>query len=85
VAYLGDVPSDVEASRVVGVRPLAAAGEERSDAGALRALDPLAVFHAVPQFIRWIETTVEPRAGGTPHSGGAGSADPHSPRQDRNH
>lgn len=81
VAYLGDVPSDVEASRVVGVRPLAAAWEERSDAGALRALHPLAVFDAVPQFIRWIETTVEPRAGGTPRSGGAGSTDPRPPRQ----
>ena len=64
VAYLGDVPSDVEASRIAGVRPLAAAWEERSDSEALRALDPLAVFDTVPQFIRWIETSVEPRAGG---------------------
>lgn len=81
VAYLGDVASDVEAARAAGVRPLGAAWEERSDAGALRALHPLAVFDAVPQFIRWIETTVEPRAGGTPRSGGAGSTDPHPPRQ----
>lgn len=69
VAYLGDVPSDVEAARTAGVRPLAAAWEERSDPGALRALDPLVVFDTVPQFIRWIETTVEPRIGG--------SRDPH--------
>jgi len=82
VAYLGDVPSDVEASRVVGVRPLAAAWEERSDAGALRALKPLAVFDAVPQFIQWIEATVEPRAGGVPRSGTAAGADPDPSRRD---
>lgn len=64
VAYLGDVPSDVEASRIAGVRPLGAAWEERSDPGALRALNPLVVFDTVPQFIRWIETTVEPRTAG---------------------
>jgi hypothetical protein len=46
------------------VRPLAAAWEERSDPGALRALNPLVVFDTVPQFIRWIETTVEPRTAG---------------------
>jgi pyrophosphatase PpaX len=85
VAYLGDVPSDIEASRLVGVRPLAAAWEERSDASALRALDPLAVFDAVPQFIQWIETTVEPRAGGTPPSGGAGSKNCHPPRRGADH
>ena len=69
VAYLGDVPSDVEAARTAGVRPLAAAWEERSDPAALRSLDPLVVFDTVPQFIRWIETTVEPRTGGSrgPH------------------
>ena len=73
VAYLGDVPSDVEASRVVGVQPLAAAWEERSSAAALRALDPLAVFDAVPQFIQWIETSVESRAGGPPRSAPEGT------------
>jgi phosphoglycolate phosphatase-like HAD superfamily hydrolase len=61
VAYLGDVPSDIEASRTVGVIPLAAAWEKRSDAAALRALEPLAVFDTVAQFIEWIDRTVEPR------------------------
>jgi phosphoglycolate phosphatase-like HAD superfamily hydrolase len=85
VAYLGDVPSDVEASRLAGVRPLAAAWEERSDASALRALNPVAVFDAVPQFIRWIETTVEPRPGAMPRSGTASSTDRDPPRQGANH
>jgi HAD superfamily hydrolase (TIGR01509 family) len=61
VAYLGDVPSDIEASRAVGIIPLAAAWEKRSDAAALRALEPLAVFDTVAQFIAWVERTVEPR------------------------
>ncbi len=64
VAYLGDVPSDIEASRAVGVLPLAAAWETRSDAAALHALKPLAVFDVVPQFTQWIERTVEPRTNG---------------------
>lgn len=81
VAYLGDVPSDVEASRVVGVQPLGAAWDERADADALRALNPLAVFDAVPQFIQWIEATVEPHTGGTPRSGAAGATDPHPSRR----
>jgi phosphoglycolate phosphatase-like HAD superfamily hydrolase len=61
VAYLGDVPSDIEASRIAGVIPLAAAWEKRSDAAALRALEPLAVFDTVAQFLEWVERTVEPR------------------------
>lgn len=74
VAYLGDVTSDIEASRAVGVLPLAAAWEERSDSAALRALKPFAVFDTVAQLIHWIDTTVEPRdhraqrAGPTPAS-----------------
>ena len=80
VAYLGDVPSDVEAARAAGVRPLAAAWEERSNASALRALEPLAVFSTVPQFIRWIETTVEPRTGGPTCPGAGGLAAPHPSR-----
>jgi pyrophosphatase PpaX len=67
VAYLGDVPSDIQASQAVGVLPLAAAWEERSDDQALRALHPLAVFQAVPEFVQWIETTVEPRGDGVRH------------------
>ena len=68
VAYLGDVPSDVEASRAVGVVPLAAAWETRSDADALRVLRPLAVFGAVPEFIQWIRDTVERRADRAPQA-----------------
>ena len=53
-------PSDVEASRAVGVLPLAPPGRAVRP-GRVRALNPLVVFDDVPQFIQWIETTVEPR------------------------
>ncbi|OGB95442.1 MAG: hypothetical protein A2Z31_00710 [candidate division NC10 bacterium RBG_16_65_8] len=76
VAYLGDVVSDIEASRAVGVIPLAAAWEERSHATALRALEPLAVFDTVPQFVDWIHATVEPRATGPGRTGAATAATP---------
>ena len=76
VAYLGDVASDIEASRAVGVIPLAAAWEKRSNATALRALEPLAVFDTVPQFIDWIHATVEPRAAGPGRPGAATSSNP---------
>ena len=59
VAYLGDAASDIEASRAVGVIPLAAAWETRSDAAALRALRPRAAFSTVAQFLDWIDTEVE--------------------------
>ncbi len=76
VAYLGDVASDIEASRTVGVIPLAAAWEKRSNATALRALKPLAVFDTVPRFIEWIRATVEPRATGPRRAGAATSSNP---------
>jgi pyrophosphatase PpaX len=65
VAYLGDVASDIEAAHAVGVMPLAAAWEARSDTAALRALRPLAMFTAVAQFLEWVDTVVDPRKGGT--------------------
>ncbi len=62
--------------RCIGVHPLAAAWDERSAAGALRAGYPLAVFETVPQCVEWIATTVEPRTRAPARSGAAGSTDP---------
>lgn len=81
VAYLGDVPSDIEASRAVGVVPLAAAWETRANADALRALKPLAVFDAVPDFIEWINRDVERRAAQPARGAAARSAASHPSRQ----
>jgi phosphoglycolate phosphatase-like HAD superfamily hydrolase len=81
VAYLGDASSDVEASRAVGVLPLAAAWERRSDARALRILRPVVVFGTVPEFIQWIETTVEPRAENAQHGGPAAPTIPDASRE----
>ena len=62
VAYVGDVPADMEAAREVGVIPLGAAWAATSSADDLSALSPLETFGSVESFIRWIERNVEPRA-----------------------
>ena len=80
VAYLGDVTSDIEASRAVGLLPLAAAWEERSDSAALRALKPFAVFDTVAEFIHWIDTTVEPRNDRASHARPTSAPKPDSSR-----
>ena len=63
VAYVGDVPTDMEAAKEAGVIPLAAGWAATSDADSLRALSPLEMFRDVPDFIAWIEKNVEPRSG----------------------
>lgn len=63
VAYVGDAASDIEAARAVGVIPLGAAWDARSDAHSLSAMGPLATFCTVEGFIRWIETDVESNRG----------------------
>jgi pyrophosphatase PpaX len=81
VAYLGDVVSDIEASRAVGAIPLAAAWDDRSDAAALRSHNPLAVFDTVPQFIDWIRETVEPCASGSQSPDADAASKPESARR----
>jgi HAD superfamily hydrolase (TIGR01549 family) len=63
VAYVGDVPTDMEAAKEAGVIPLAAGWAATSDADTLSALSPLETFRDVREFIAWIEKNVEPRSG----------------------
>ena len=63
VAYVGDVPTDMEAAREAGVIPLGAAWAVTSTANDLSALFPLETFRSVESFILWIEKNVEPRIG----------------------
>ena len=63
VAYVGDVPADMEAAKEAGVIPLAAGWAATSDADTLSALSPVETFRHVESFIRWIESNVEPRTG----------------------
>lgn len=59
VAYVGDVPTDMEAAKEAGVIPVGAAWAVSSSADDLRALSPLETFRSVESFIRWIEKNVD--------------------------
>jgi len=59
VAYVGDVPSDMEAAREAGVIPLGAAWLPTTKAQALRANFPAETFLTIPHFIHWIETNLD--------------------------
>jgi HAD superfamily hydrolase (TIGR01509 family) len=58
VAYVGDVPSDIEAAREAGVLPLAAAWAPAADSVTLQALRPVATFVSVEDFLTWIGARV---------------------------
>ncbi|TWU25538.1 HAD family hydrolase [Bythopirellula polymerisocia] len=53
--YVGDVPSDITASRDCGIRIAAAAWAPTSDEEKLRALSPDFLFTSVPQFLEFLK------------------------------
>ena len=63
VAYVGDVPTDMEAAKEAGVIPLGAAWAGTSSTDDLSALSPLEAFRSVESFITWIEKNVESNSG----------------------
>lgn len=63
IAYIGDVPWDVDAAREVGMRGLAAAWWSGADAEGLAAKRPEALFRTVEEFRTWIEEHVPQRRG----------------------
>jgi phosphoglycolate phosphatase-like HAD superfamily hydrolase len=58
VIYVGDAPSDVTASREVGVIPLGAGWADAADIERLAAQQPAATFHKVDDLIKWIGDTL---------------------------
>ncbi|MFE7084237.1 HAD family hydrolase [Priestia megaterium] len=52
--YIGDAPSDVTASREVGVPVIAAAWAETAEPGQLKALDPDQLFTGVTEFRHYL-------------------------------
>jgi phosphoglycolate phosphatase-like HAD superfamily hydrolase len=54
VVYVGDAPSDVTASREVGVIPLGAGWSPSADVEKLQAQKPAATFREVTDLIKWI-------------------------------
>jgi phosphoglycolate phosphatase-like HAD superfamily hydrolase len=63
IAYIGDVPWDIDAAREVGMRGLAAAWWPGADAEGLAARKPEALFRTVGEFREWIEARVFPSRG----------------------
>jgi phosphoglycolate phosphatase-like HAD superfamily hydrolase len=58
IAYIGDVPWDVDAAREAGMRGLAAAWWPGADAEGLAAKRPEVLFRSVDDFRVWIEESV---------------------------
>ncbi|MFC3197071.1 HAD family hydrolase [Parapedobacter deserti] len=54
VIYVGDAPSDVSAAREAGIAVIGAAWAETTDAKALEAMQPDALFYAVDDFKTWL-------------------------------
>ena len=54
VAYIGDRPSDIQAAKMTGLVPLAAAWAESADIRLLLEESPHALFSTVEEFTRWI-------------------------------
>jgi phosphoglycolate phosphatase-like HAD superfamily hydrolase len=55
VAYVGDVASDVAASRAAGVVALSAAWSATADLAGIQAAKPDGVFTSVAEFIDWVK------------------------------
>ncbi|CCH52819.1 phosphoglycolate phosphatase [Fibrisoma limi BUZ 3] len=55
VWYVGDAPSDILASREVGIPFVAAAWARTADVNQLRALQPNELFTSVDDFVNWTE------------------------------
>lgn len=59
VAYIGDAPSDVTASRQAGVLALSAAWSSVADLSGIKAAAPDAIFTTVAEFIQWLKPRLE--------------------------
>ncbi len=54
VIYVGDAPSDITASRLVGIPVVAAAWAETADPEKLKALQPDAICYSIDEFATWL-------------------------------
>lgn len=58
VFYVGDAPSDIEASRQTGIPVIAAAWAETTEPEKLLALNPDKIFYNIPDFTDWLESHI---------------------------
>lgn len=56
--YVGDAPSDITASRNVGIPVVAAAWAETAEPESLRALQPDQIFYTIADFTAWLNTRI---------------------------
>ena len=57
--YVGDAPSDIIASKNVGVPVIAAAWANTTDVERLRALNPDWLFTSVPEFEEFVQSSLK--------------------------
>lgn len=58
IIYVGDAPSDITASRKVGIPVIAAAWAETTEAEELKKLQPDEIFYAISDFAKWLNERI---------------------------
>ena len=58
VVYIGDSPTDIQASKQVGIPVVAASWADSAETQALANLNPDALFHSVHEFSEWLEQRI---------------------------
>jgi HAD superfamily hydrolase (TIGR01549 family) len=58
IIYVGDAPSDITASRKVGIPVIAAAWAETTEAEKLKELQPDEIFYTISDFAEWLNARI---------------------------
>lgn len=58
IIYVGDAPSDITASRKVGVPVVAAAWAETAEPETLKELQPDEIFYTIAEFSTWLQNRI---------------------------
>lgn len=58
IIYVGDAPSDITASREVGISVIAAAWAETTEAEKLKELQPDEIFYTISDFAAWLNARI---------------------------
>jgi len=58
IIYVGDAPSDITASRKVGIPVIAAAWAETAEPEKLKELQPDEIFYTITDFAEWLNVRI---------------------------
>jgi HAD superfamily hydrolase (TIGR01549 family) len=58
IIYVGDAPSDITASRKVGIPVIAAAWADTTEAEKLKMFHPDEIFYSIPDFAEWLNARI---------------------------